>query len=139
VDLYGHRVPEASTRARAALDRAFAPRRCCAPKSPSGLPMGNPPQVSGLLLGVSRPVAGFCHRTSDGLRRSPAMTPDLLFRLSRFSSVLAFFRRLAELRRNWQSQNDDVINGGGVLILVGVCAPLADCQATKASGRSSAR
>jgi hypothetical protein len=52
-----------------------------------------------------------------------------------FSSVLAFFRRLAELRRNWQDRNDDVINGGGVLVLVGVCAPSLDCQATKAECR----
>lgn len=45
------------------------------------------------------------------------------------------FRRLAELRRNWRAWNDDVIEGGDVPVLVGVCAPSSDCQATKAGCR----
>jgi integrase len=34
VDLYGHLVPEASGRARDALDKAFAGTRVCAPMRP---------------------------------------------------------------------------------------------------------
>lgn len=34
VDLYGHLVPEASGRARDALDKAFAGTRVCAPNVP---------------------------------------------------------------------------------------------------------
>ena len=36
VDLYGHLVPEASARARDALDKAFAGTRVCPQKCPHG-------------------------------------------------------------------------------------------------------
>ena len=54
--------------------------------------------------------AGFCHRASGDLRHSPAMPLELLFYLS---WLLIQFR----------------------LVLVGLYAPLPDCQAIKASSR----
>jgi hypothetical protein len=47
VDLYGHLVPEASGRARDALDKAFAGTRVCAPNVPRMLPSPAEMQVRG--------------------------------------------------------------------------------------------
>jgi hypothetical protein len=51
VDLYGHLVPEASGRARDALDRAFAGARMCPESAPRGFLINPSLQVRELFRG----------------------------------------------------------------------------------------
>ena len=66
---------------------------------------------------------------------SPAMPLELLFYLSWLLISFGFFPASGGTETELADQNDGVIDVGDVLVLVGLYAPLPDCQAIKATGR----
>jgi hypothetical protein len=63
------------------------------------------------------------------------MPSELLFYLSWLLIGFGFLSTSGETETELRIWNDGVVDGDDVLVLVGVCAPSPDCQATKASCR----
>ena len=63
------------------------------------------------------------------------MPLELPFYLSWFLMSLGFFPASGRTKKELADRNDGVIDVGDGLVLVGLYAPLPDCQAIKASSR----